>query len=674
MSDSPPQPRPKPKPKKKPPRAGLIGPLFSWELLRLARRGQDARGRFILAVALFVVLTAFSLIWFSGTSPADLFFGASQSLTLKESADFGHSFSLTFVIGQLAILCLLTPAYAAGGIAEEKDKKTMVFLLCSELTDREIVFGKFFGRTVFLLGILFAGLPILAITQLHGGVSWQFLIATYGITGTTVVLLSAVSAYSAASAETFRGGLFRAYGLTALIVLAGCGVGPYVSPFAVVFYLDLSVTNNNMTTFWLVAVGFPALELVAAGLAVWMAMRAVRRLRTQLTRKSPKPPPWVRERYRDEDREKAYQERQKQKREEQVLKEKEERHRRAELEAQMVELEADEEPPAEANHTPVADGATPDGAPKRLKARRVLKVAESLPPPPPPASKTEPEPEPPKPSERRWDSEKRSRKGYRDPSMHAAKEWVPKPKIGDTDPFYWKEKHTTGQVKTEDDEAMKGMMYLIGGVLGLIVLVFLGLSLLAMVSGNGSGQSFARWLLLLAGGAGVFAHLLQIGMAACGAICRERQRLTLESLLTIPAPRRAILWPKWLTSLLRGWWWGGPAALVVAVAFLTTDAAVTVLPALVFLMAAVPFATTYGLWLSVRCTSVNRAIMWYLPVAGFLTAFPIAVCGWATAPLWVLWSALIFTVTCLLIGLTFLFWTLTVKAFDHETILGPGRK
>jgi ABC-type transport system involved in multi-copper enzyme maturation permease subunit len=665
VSESPPQPRPKAKPKKKPPRPGIIGPLFSWELLRLARRGQDARGRFILAVALFAILTAFSLIRFSNTSPAELFFGASQSLTVQESAEFGHSFSLTFVIGQLAILCLLTPAYAAGGIAEEKDKKTMVFLLCSELTDREIVFGKFFGRTVFLLGILFAGLPILAITQLHGGVTWQFLLATYLITGTTVVLLSAVSAYSAASAETFRGGLFRAYGLTALIVLAGCGIGPYVSPFAVVFYLDGLISSNNMPTFWTVAVGFPLLELVVAGLGVWMAVRAVRRLRTQLTRKSPKPPPWVKERYRDEDREKAKQERLKKQREEEVLREKAARHHRAALEAQMVELEPDEAPAAEGNE---------NGVPKRMKARRVIQTAQSLPPPPP---KPEPkaEPEPPRNGERRWDTEKRkSKKGYRDPSMHAAREWTPKPKIADTDPFFWKEKHTTGQVKTEDDEAMKGMMYLIGGVLGLLVLVFLGLSLIAMMSAKAEGAAYARWLLLLAGGAGVFAHLLQIGMAACGAVCRERQRLTLESLLTIPAPRRAILWPKWLTSLLRGWWWGAPAALVVAIAFLTTDSAVTVVPAAVYLMAAVPFATSYGLWLSVRCTTVNRAVMWYLPMAGFLTFFPIAVCGWATGNLWWFWSALVFTVTCLLIGGTFLLWTLTVKAFDHETILGPGRK
>jgi ABC-type transport system involved in multi-copper enzyme maturation permease subunit len=194
VDDTPAQPKPKPRPVKKPPKAGWVGPLFSWELLRLARRGQDARGRFILAIALFFILTAFSLIWFRDGNAFDLFFGAAQTLSIHESSAFGSSFSLTFVFGQLAILCLLTPAYAAGGIAEEKDKKTLVYLLVSDLTNREIIFGKFFGRTVFLLGIMLAGLPILAITQLHGGVSLKFLLFTYLLTATTVILLSAISA------------------------------------------------------------------------------------------------------------------------------------------------------------------------------------------------------------------------------------------------------------------------------------------------------------------------------------------------------------------------------------------------------------------------------------------------------------------------------------------------
>ena len=99
MPDEPPAKSSKAQPKKHP-RGGLVGPLFSWELFRLARRGQDARGRFILAFLLFLVLTAFSMIWFRNTAPSELFFGDSQKLSIAETSAFGASFSLTFLIAQ----------------------------------------------------------------------------------------------------------------------------------------------------------------------------------------------------------------------------------------------------------------------------------------------------------------------------------------------------------------------------------------------------------------------------------------------------------------------------------------------------------------------------------------------------------------------------------------------
>ena len=77
-----PDPKPTRTNKKAPPKAGVVGPLFSWELLRLARRGQDSLGRFLLAMALFVVLTVFSMIWFRGISAAELFFGSAQAMSI----------------------------------------------------------------------------------------------------------------------------------------------------------------------------------------------------------------------------------------------------------------------------------------------------------------------------------------------------------------------------------------------------------------------------------------------------------------------------------------------------------------------------------------------------------------------------------------------------------------
>ena len=567
------------KSRKPPPRAKFVGPLFGWELVRLARRGQDARARFILAFSLFLVLTAFSLVWFRNTSPVELFFGDSQVLKVSESALFGESFSLTFVLAQMGILTLLTPAYAAGGIAEEKDRRTLIFLLVSDLTAREIVFGKFLGRVTFLMGILFAGLPILAITQLHGGVSFNYLLMSYLITASTVFLLAGISAASAAAAETLRGALFRAYGLTAIVVVTGFGIFVFLSPFAVILFV-FKLEANSPDMFWIVSIGYSLIEIILGGVGVLLAVRSIRNLRSRLTYGSAAPPRWMRERYRRDDLRKLQHEQMK----------------AAQLAQKQSETELGIAFPELTEG--IAEATDGDAPAKPIPIAPVSRYSSVR---PIRGRVIEPRRDPRRRPPVRYDSQP---------------EIAIRPRIGLQDPFLWKERYTQGTKRTEDDDAMKSMMYLLGGVLALIVVFFLGISVLSILGGNGQDASFrtAKSLLLVAGGAGAFTHLLTMGTSACGTICRERQRLTLESLLTIPVPRRDILVPKWMICLNRGWWWGVPSACILACAFATTDEPALFFLALPFVLGAMPFACSYGIWLSIRCRSVNRAVMWFLRV------------------------------------------------------------
>jgi ABC-type transport system involved in multi-copper enzyme maturation permease subunit len=611
---------------KPPEKAGLVGPLYAWELVRLARRGQDARARFILAFSLFLVLTAFSLIWFRNSSPLDLFLGESQTLSIRESSRFGESFSLTFVLAQLGILTLLTPAYAAGGIAEEKDRRTLIYLLMSELTPREIVFGKFLGRVSFLIGILFAGLPILAITQLHGGVSLKFLLMSYLITASTVFLLSGISAASAASAETLRGALFRAYGLTAIIVVTGFGVFVFLSPFTIILLVH-NFEAGSPEAFWIVSLAYSAFEIALGCVGVLLAVRSIRKMRARLTFSNSRPPRWIQERYRRED-----------------LRKMQEAHAKALVEARKGEPEAELLVPDDATNgrgkrIPIAPVSKYSAVPSARKARLIA------PPKRPPLRR---------PENTDIDAEEPKR-----------------PAIGSGDPFLWKERYTQGTKRTEDDDAMKSMMYLLGGVLALIVVFFLFVSILGMMASTNTtnNMQMAKSLLMIAGGTGLFAYLLAIGTSACGTICRERQRLTLESLLTIPVPRREILLPKWKVCLHRGWWWGLPAACVLALAFAATDAPATVFLALAFVAAAIPLACSYGIWLSIRCKSVNRAVMWYLPMAGGLVLFPVMVCSWISATNGPFILAILGTIVAAAAAAAYAFWKSSERAFDRETVI-----
>ena len=70
-----------------------------------------------------------------------------------------------------------------------------------------------------------------------------------------------------------------------------------------------------------------------------------------------------------------------------------------------------------------------------------------------------------------------------------------------------------------------------------------------------------------------------------------------------------------------------------------------------------------------RCRSVNRAIMWFLPVSGSLVIFPVLVTSWADQPHWYIRTILMTTVT---LGLTlggWGFWKNSEKLFDRETVL-----
>jgi ABC-type transport system involved in multi-copper enzyme maturation permease subunit len=607
-----------PRPKVRTPRAGWVGPLFKWELVRLARRGQDHRARFILAVVLMFVLTLFTIAWFPNTNLRDLFFGTSQVLPLQESAKFGDSFTLTFLFTQLAVLVLLTPAYAAGGIAEDKEKQTFIFLLVSDLTNREIVFGKFLGRLAFLLGVMVAGLPVLALTQVYGGVSLKFLLMGYLITGTTVTMLAAISAASAAATSTYRGALFRSYGLAALHVLVGCGLHPLLSPFGIIGLL-YGIEADGPEAFLVVGLAYAGAQSAVAVASVLLAIRWVRKQRAMpirrpepLTRRVPRQRRWN-DPGRNGDVKPAI-----------------------EVGAVEVVLRPDD------RVEPANGEATPAAKPLPTATR----VAGDR----------------PEPRFRRPAPPPTRRYGAHEPV------YLNRPRVYADDPFYWKEKFTTGQKRTADDDSIRGVLIAVGVAVAIIVAFFALIAVMALiVSGfSGTGASAGEKLLVLAGVGGLFTYLLTVGAGAAGSVVRERQRSTIESLLTIPVPRSEILWPKWKVNIRRGWWWGVPGLVVLPLGLLASEAPLTALPAALFAAAAAPCTVSVALWLSTRCRTVTRAVLWLLPVVGGLTLAPVV--AWSVGrPEWWHYAAAGMTLAALTAGgAAALFWFLALAEFERE--------
>ena len=97
------------------------------------------------------------------------------------------------MVVQLLVVLILTPAYLAGAIAEEKDRKTLEFLLATDLRSREIVLSKLLARLANMSMIVLAALPVLSATQFFGGIDPDLLLASFAALGLTMMSLAAVS-------------------------------------------------------------------------------------------------------------------------------------------------------------------------------------------------------------------------------------------------------------------------------------------------------------------------------------------------------------------------------------------------------------------------------------------------------------------------------------------------
>src|SRR5262249_16155457 len=114
---------------------------------------------------------------------------------------------------------LLTPLYTAGAITEEKERQTLPLLLATDLCAGEIVRAKALSRLAALVLIFLAGLPFLSILQFLGGIHPPMLLAGFGLTGISMVSLTALGIAVSVSAKRSRQAVTRTYGCAAVYLL-----------------------------------------------------------------------------------------------------------------------------------------------------------------------------------------------------------------------------------------------------------------------------------------------------------------------------------------------------------------------------------------------------------------------------------------------------------------------
>ena len=163
----------------------LFGPVLLYDLIRTARRSRYILLRFLYAAFLMVML-----LWIYYLQA---FHYHGVIIPAREMADFAASFFYPVMVVQLVVVALLTPAYTAGAIAEEKERRTLEFLLATDLRNREIVLSKLASRLFNLTLLVLTGLPILSLLQFLGGIDPNLVLAGFAATGLTMASLAALS-------------------------------------------------------------------------------------------------------------------------------------------------------------------------------------------------------------------------------------------------------------------------------------------------------------------------------------------------------------------------------------------------------------------------------------------------------------------------------------------------
>jgi ABC-type transport system involved in multi-copper enzyme maturation permease subunit len=549
----------------------LVGPLFWFDLARLARRGRTALLRVTYALLLFAgLLCLFYQHFPQQFAEFGTLFGQGPSPPMQQWGQFARYFVVTALTLQAAFVIVVTPAYVAGAVAEEKERDTLKLLFTTPLLDREIVLGKLLGRLTHLATVILAGLPILSVIPIWGGVDSQLLLAGFAVTGLGLLSTGGLTILCSVLARNVLGAVLSSYGLVLLFNWM-CFLMQWGSPLT--FTLNFEQQYSSDLRQWQRRVD----ELRRRWLDENEASRLVlgRSYRPSL---APVPPPAP-----DSNRRLV-----------RMLVGSTAQHGIVFLACTLGAIACLR------SHGGAPHSARPAGTPRprsrqasgdrRLVVRRALVLEE-----------------------RGWGPAE-------SPALRRGEwlpEWVPptRPRVAD-DALLWKELYG-GRIVGPQPPPLKHFLRSPG--MAMILLISLALLFLHGISGplgapsliGGLGYLFRAGTLILAG-----VWCVGLAFRTAASLCKERERRTLEGLLLLPVERTEILRAKWLGAVLRGRLLGyglGALWLVGLVSGVLHPWAVLLLAGGVTVC--VIFLASLGVWLSLA----SRNTLWaHLTMALFL--------------------------------------------------------
>jgi ABC-2 type transport system permease protein len=176
----------------------------------LRGRMRGPRAFIVLSLYLFFLVGFTLLIYFvtklaSSSNPTD---------------PVGKPVFLGLVAFQLGLVCFLAPSFTAGAISGERERQTYELLMTTPFPLVLILGAKLFAALAYIFLLIFAALPLLAISLFLGGVAPEEVLIAFLLLCTSAVLFGTIGLCMSAWVRSTIGAATLAYGAMLVPVVA----------------------------------------------------------------------------------------------------------------------------------------------------------------------------------------------------------------------------------------------------------------------------------------------------------------------------------------------------------------------------------------------------------------------------------------------------------------------
>ena len=196
----------------------FIGPVFFREASIAPRRPRHFVQRSVYVMALLILICT---AWFVLT-------GTQIVRDVGDMARFGSALFRILAPLQLALVVFLAAFGVASAVSQEKDRRTLILLLMTRMTNSELVLGKLFASLLEIFAMIVAAAPVFVLITLFGGVSFAQVVRTLLVTVTTALVAGSLGSTVALRREK----TFQTLSMTALILVIWTGLWEAVALLA----------------------------------------------------------------------------------------------------------------------------------------------------------------------------------------------------------------------------------------------------------------------------------------------------------------------------------------------------------------------------------------------------------------------------------------------------------